>query len=105
MLRQSRRLEIGAQNMWNRQSDPSCSFCGSRTEHLVRAGGRDYWICGGCIDCPVIADSLMTQRCTFCEQPLSVTRPAVAARRGTVLCRDCLPVCIQLLDEARQRRA
>src|SRR6266498_1853568 len=37
----------------NMEWNPACSFCGSRTEgQLVRAGGRDYWICWECVERP-----------------------------------------------------
>jgi hypothetical protein len=94
--------------------DPTCSFCGARPPaELVRADGRDYWICADCIDHPVIHDSVSPGTlCTFCQVPLSdgsgasgAARVAVAARRSTVLCSECLPVCVHLIGEGRALKA
>jgi hypothetical protein len=77
---------------------PACSFCGAvPPAELVRAGGRDYWICAQCVEEPVIEDRVVDGTvCTFCEKPTlaSVGRTVVAARRGAVLCASCLVVCI-----------
>lgn len=81
--------------------DPTCSFCGSRVvEGLVRAGSKDYWICKGCVEQPTVEDSILAgTRCTFCEELLSGTRVVVAAKRGTVLCVECLDICVRILLE------
>jgi hypothetical protein len=95
---------------WN----PACSFCGAMLPvELVRAGGRDYWICSRCIDQPTIEDRVAADAvCTFCEEPIagcptslrSVSRKVVAARHGAVLCSDCIDVCTHLIAEGRARR-
>ena len=90
---------------WN----PACSFCGATPPaELVRAGGRDYWICAQCVDEPMLEDTVPTGIvCTFCEEPIraSAGRNVVAARRGAVLCSSCVEVCVQILAESRALRA
>lgn len=96
---------------WN----PACSFCGARPPaELVRAGGRDYWICSHCIDEPVIEDRVVPDAvCTFCEKSIrrsrsvseTAERQVVAARRGVVLCNECVRLCAQIIAEDRARRA
>jgi hypothetical protein len=86
---------------------PTCSFCGStRLDQLIRAGGRDYWICWRCVAGPVAEDVVQDgMPCTFCEQPINaVDRTIVIARRGAVLCSECLRVCFQIIKEERARR-
>jgi len=95
--------------------DPACSFCGARPpSELVRAGGRDFWICSACVERPVVEDVAGSDvRCTFCEEPVrqiaasgaSVQREVAAARRGAVLCTECIQVCRQIISEDRALRA
>jgi hypothetical protein len=91
--------------MWN----PACSFCGATPPaELVRAGGRDYWICAQCVDEPMVDDGIASGAvCTFRQEPIlaSAGRDIVAARRGAVLCRSCIEICAQLLSESRALRA
>jgi hypothetical protein len=104
--RHRRTARIVASKMRNKKWDPSCSFCGSREEPLVRAGGRDYWICARCIENPSVEDSREDgSRCTFCEEPVNEARPGAAARRGVLLCREYLQVCNHLLTQSRRARA
>ena len=103
-----RRLNM-VETAWN----PACSFCGAtRLADLVRAGDRDYWICSKCIEHPVLEDELPGDViCTFCLQVISRRRDGsspgdiVVARRGAVLCQDCLQICVQLIAEGRALRA
>jgi RimJ/RimL family protein N-acetyltransferase len=37
--------------------DPACSFCGAKPPgEFVRAGGRNFWVCSGCVARPVVED-------------------------------------------------
>ena len=86
---------------------PLCSFCGNRRlDQLIRAGARDYWICWRCVARPVAEDVVQEgMPCTFCEQPIdAVDRTIVIARRGAVLCSECLRVCFRIIKEERARR-
>ena len=73
---------------------------------MIRAGARDYWICWRCVARPVAEDVVQEgMPCTFCEQPIdAVDRTIVIARRGAVLCSECLRVCFQIIKEERARR-
>ena len=85
----------------------TCSFCGdSRRDRLIRAGARDRWICWRCVARPVAEDVVQEGRpCTFCEEPIDGhARSIVIARRGAVLCNECLRVCFQIIKEERARR-
>src|SRR6266571_2204839 len=94
---------------------PACSFCGSGTNgELVRSGGRDYWICSMCVDRPTVDDSVAPGTlCTFCERPVEkvagllrgAIRTVAAARRGVMICSECLPVCVDIITEERGLRA
>src|SRR4029453_12364118 len=93
--------------------DPACSFCGVRPPaELVRAGGRDFWICSKCVEQPAVEDIHGSDvRCTFCEERIRqlprsgalVDRHVAAARRGAVLCTECIEVCRQIISEDRAR--
>ena len=95
--------------------DPACSFCGAKPpSELVRAGGRDFWICSACVERPVVEDIDGSDiRCTFCEEGFRqipgsgalVERQVVVARHGAVLCAECLQVCRQIISEDRALRA
>jgi hypothetical protein len=95
--------------------DPACSCCGARPPaELVRAGGRDFWICSACVERPLVEDMDGSDvRCTFCEERIrqvagsgaAVERQIVAARHGAVRCRECTQVCRQLISEGRALRA
>jgi len=91
----------------NGKWDPSCSFCGShREEELIRAGARDHWICGRCVEQPAVAQSIgANARCTFCEELIGHNRPVAAANSGAIICTDCLKICVQILEEDRQFKA
>lgn len=100
--------------MSNVEWHPACSFCdfGSNGE-LVRAGERDCWICSQCVDQPIVEDSVAPGTlCTFCEQPVGqpvalwrgAARTVAGARRGVVICSDCLPVCVGIVAEDRALR-
>jgi hypothetical protein len=99
-------------SLGNSEWKPACSFCGSEVDRgLVRAGGRDYWICSLCVDRPTVEDSVAPGTpCTFCEWPVrkatSLLRGAVrtvaAARRGVMICSECLPVCAGIITEDRR---
>lgn len=95
--------------------DPACSFCGARPpSELVRAGGRDFWICSACVERPAVEDIDNSDvRCTFCEERIrhttgsgvSAERQVAVAGRGAVLCTECIQVCRQIISEDRAFRA
>jgi hypothetical protein len=46
--------------------DPACSFCSARPPaELVRAGGRDFWICSACVNRPVVEGAIGDDRPVF----------------------------------------
>jgi hypothetical protein len=97
------------------ERDPACSFCGAGLpSELVRAGGRDFWICSACVERPLVEDIGGSDvACTFCEKQIRhiggsrafVERQVAAARRGAVLCTECIQICRQIISEDRAIRA
>jgi hypothetical protein len=97
------------------ERDPTCSFCGATLpSELVRAGGRDFWICSACVERPPVGDIFGSDViCTFCEKQARQMnrsgtfreREVAAAHRGVVLCTECIQVCRQIISEDRAIRA
>lgn len=91
--------------------EPACSFCGGQQRRLIRAGGRNFWICAECIRTPVVTEAIEPDTlCTFCREsphsgPDGNPREVVGARSGAVICADCLTVCVQLLEESERLRS
>jgi hypothetical protein len=86
---------------------PVCSFCGSpRRDQLIRAGSRDHWICWRCVARPVAEDAVQEgMPCTFCQEPIDGSRRTIViAKRGAVLCNECLRVCFQIIKDTRALR-
>lgn len=98
-------------SMRTKETIPRCSFClnSTRTE-LVRAGGRDFWICSACVQQPVVEDLVEgSSVCTFCQRRITSRwatfrgkpRSPAVARRGHLLCSGCLTVCADIIAEDR----
>jgi hypothetical protein len=96
------------QRIWrtrNVKRDAVCTFCARPPAEVTKLiAGPDVYICDGCV---AKAESALADAarpggraaCSFCGKRPAAARPVFAGGDGAAVCRDCLLLCRQILDD------